>query len=156
MIAVDIPGFGALSLEHLVLDYNGTIALDGALLPGVADALGELAATLDIHAVTADTFGTAAKALSGLAVELVIAPGSAQAEYKLQVIDRLSADRVVAIGNGRNDQKMLRHAALGIVVIQREGAAVESLSSADIVTTDILHALSLLQNPQRLVATLRS
>jgi hypothetical protein len=40
-----IPGFGTLRLEHLVLDYNGTLALDGRrcpadlLAPSVTDAL---------------------------------------------------------------------------------------------------------------------
>ena len=35
MIKVSIPGFKSLSLKYLVLDYNGTIAIDGALVPGV-------------------------------------------------------------------------------------------------------------------------
>ena len=39
MIAHKIPGFGALRLEHLVLDYNGTLALDGRLLRGVGPRL---------------------------------------------------------------------------------------------------------------------
>jgi len=39
MIAVDIPGYRELRLEHLVLDYNGTLAEDGKLLPGVATTL---------------------------------------------------------------------------------------------------------------------
>jgi len=43
MIELTVPGFGALRLEHLVLDYNGTLAVDGKLLPGVRDALGALA-----------------------------------------------------------------------------------------------------------------
>jgi len=44
MISKPIPGFGALRLQHLVLDYNGTLALDGRLLPAVRPrlrALGE-------------------------------------------------------------------------------------------------------------------
>ena len=32
MLTVNIPGRGALSLSHLILDYNGTIALDGLVL----------------------------------------------------------------------------------------------------------------------------
>ena len=43
MIAVDIPGYRELRLEHLVLDYNGTLAEDGKLLPGVATTLQALA-----------------------------------------------------------------------------------------------------------------
>ena len=47
-------------------------------------------------------------------------------------------------------------AALGLAVIQREGAAAETLNAADVVCGDILSALELLTNPLRLVATLRS
>lgn len=35
MIEIDIPGFRLLKLNHLVLDYNGTLALDSLLLPEV-------------------------------------------------------------------------------------------------------------------------
>jgi len=156
MIAIDIPDFGALRLEHLVLDYNGTLAADGELLPGVAAALTALAAVMRIHVVTADTFGRAGAQLAGLPVEVVIAPATAQAEAKLAFVTTLGAERVVAIGNGRNDRRMLEASALGIALIQREGASAESLQRADVVATSILDALELLQHPQRLVATLRS
>jgi soluble P-type ATPase len=66
VIDIDAPGFGRLALEHLVLDYNGTIALDGKLLPGVAERLFALAGHLQIHVVTADTFGAAAAQLAEL------------------------------------------------------------------------------------------
>ena len=156
MIAIDIPGFGQLRLEHLVLDYNGTLAADGVLLPGVADALRALAAAVQIHVVTADTFGLAAQQLAGLPVRLVIAPQTSQAEAKLAFVTGLGADGVVAIGNGRNDRKMLEAAALGIALVQREGGAAQALASADVAALNILDALELLRHPKRLVATLRS
>jgi soluble P-type ATPase len=62
---------------------------------------------------------------------------------------------VVAIGNGRNDRKMLE-AALGIALVQVEGGAVATLVSADVLALNILDALDLLRNPKRLVATLRA
>jgi soluble P-type ATPase len=65
VIAVDIPGYKRLRVRHLVLDYNGTLALDGRLLPGVAEALRRLHRTLEIHVLTADTFGTAAVSFAG-------------------------------------------------------------------------------------------
>jgi len=58
MISLEIPGFGPLELRHLVCDYNGTLALDGQLLSGVAERVSALAAQLDVHVITADTFGT--------------------------------------------------------------------------------------------------
>ena len=156
MIAVDIPGLRELRLEHLVLDYNGTLAEDGQLLPGVAATLKDLARMLRIHVITADTFGSAAEQLSGLPVDVIVVPGAAQADRKLEFITGLDADTVVAIGNGRNDQKMIEAAALGIVLIQREGSAVETLLCADIAAISILDALALLQYPKRLAATMRS
>lgn len=40
MIKQDIPNFGSLALEHLVLDFNGTLAIDGKIQDGVTDKLG--------------------------------------------------------------------------------------------------------------------
>ncbi len=51
---------------------------------------------------------------------------------------------------------MLREAALGIVLIQGEGAAGQTVQSADVVCTSITHGLGLFTCPKRLVATLRS
>jgi soluble P-type ATPase len=156
MIAIDIPGFRALRLDHLVVDYNGTLAEDGRLLAGVAEALEALAGSLAIHVVTADTFGVAAQQLAALPVELVVVGRDDQAEAKVRYATSLGASTVVAIGNGRNDREMLGAAALGIAVIQHEGASSESIAAADVVATSITQALALLRYPKRLVATLRS
>jgi soluble P-type ATPase len=51
---------------------------------------------------------------------------------------------------------MLAAAALGIAVVQKEGAATETLSAADVVVSDIRSALDMLLFPKRLIATLRS
>jgi len=156
MIECDIPGSGHLRLEHLVLDHNGTLAVDGQLLPGVGEALTRLAPDLSIHVLTADTFGLAAAQLAGLPVKLTILPRERQDEGKRDFVLRLGAERCVCIGNGRNDRLMLGAAALGIAVILGEGAASATLTEADIVCTDILAALALLDHPLRLVATLRT
>jgi soluble P-type ATPase len=50
---------------------------------------------------------------------------------------------------------MLQTAALGICILSQEGTAVVTLQSADLVTANILSALDLLENPIRIVATLR-
>ncbi|RYD39957.1 MAG: ATPase P [Verrucomicrobiaceae bacterium] len=156
MIDLDIPGLDAHAIKHLVLDYNGTLALNGNILPGVIEVLGMLAPVVEIHVITADTFGTAAQQLAGLPVTLTILPEHDQAEAKLEYVRRLGSDSVVAIGNGRNDRKMLEAAAIGIITIQKEGASLRALGRADVVTTNVLDALELLRYPKRLVATLRS
>jgi P-type E1-E2 ATPase len=156
MISINIPGFQPLELSHLVSDYNGTLALDGVLLPGVADVLKALSQHLQIHVITADTFGLAKHQLEGLPLELHITPVESQAETKLAFVNSLGAQSVVALGNGRNDRLMLQAAALGIALIQREGAAAPTLASADLVCTSVQDALALLTTPKRLTATLRS
>ena len=156
MIEIEIPGHKTLRLDHLVLDYNGTLACDGKLLPGIEARLKSLAGKLRIHVVTADTFGKASSELEGLPCELVILPIEAQDEEKLDYIRKLGAQSTTCIGNGRNDRLMLAEAALGLAVILEEGASTEALTAADVVCASVTSALDLLSNPLRLVATLRS
>ena len=145
-----------MQIEHLVLDYNGTLACDGDLVVGVKSRLNDLAKEVGVHVVTADTFGKVRAALEGVHSELVVLDSLQQAESKLAYVEKLGSDRTVAIGNGRNDRLMVKAAALGIVVIGGEGAAIETLMAADIIVPDAVAALELLRHPLRLVATLRT
>jgi len=155
VVDLDIPGSGKLRLEHLVLDVNGTIAAGGGLIPGVAEAVEALSATLNVVAVTADTHGTATRLRDALGIEVRVIQAGAESGQKLALVAELGADQVVAIGNGANDVDMLRDAALGIAVIGAEGASGAVLAVADVVTTSVLDALALLSQPARIVATLR-
>lgn len=158
MEPIDIPGQGQLALRHLVLDYNGTLALDGVLLPGVAERLAILSAApcaLGIHVVTADTFGQVREQLAAVPCACHILGPGRQDQAKLDVVRALGAREVAAVGNGRNDRLMLEAAALGIAVLGREGASREAMAAARIVCPAILDALDLLCHPLRLVATLR-
>jgi P-type E1-E2 ATPase len=156
MITLDIPGYNVLKLEFLVLDLNGTLAVDGILVSGVGDCLEKLAAHVKIFVVTADTFGKAVQRFEDLPCEVhVLSPGH-QDVAKLEFVQKLGAGSTVCIGNGRNDVLMLKQAALGIAVVMTEGAASAALTSADVVCTGIVPALELLLNPLRLTATLRS
>ena len=139
----------------MVLDYNGTIACDGDLIPGVKENLVALADKLQIHIVTADTFGNARRGLDGIKCELSILAPEAQDIGKLEYVKGLGVENTVCVGNGRNDQLMLKEAVLGIAVILEEGAAAAALGAADVVCTNIVSALELLDNPLRLIATLR-
>ena len=156
MLEIAIPGFKDLAVEYLVLDYNGTLACDGKLISGVDDALQQVAEQVEIHVVTADTFGDALAQLKDLPCKVVVLPEDDQDAQKRAYIDELGPDRTIAIGNGRNDRQMLKEAGLGIAVIQEEGAATETLLAADVTCYNILSAFELLHNPLRLKATLRS
>lgn len=156
MIDITIPGFGRLQLEHLVLDYNGTLAVDGQLVEGVSAKLLALDRALSIHVITADTFGGSQKALEAVPCTFKILGPNRQAEGKRDYLRLLGPSRSVAVGNGRNDRLMLEEAALGIGVILDEGVFGGIFESADVVCKTIVDALDLLDHPLRLTATLRS
>jgi soluble P-type ATPase len=137
------------------MDYNGTLAEDGLLLEGARERLLTLSERLQLHIITADTFGVARAELQGIPCQVAILPGENQAQAKLAYLQRLGQSLCVSIGNGRNDRLMLQEAALGIAVIQGEGAAVQTCQAADVVVTSILTALDLLLYPKGLIATLR-
>lgn len=155
MISIDIPGFGVLNLAHLVCDYNGTLARDGLLLNDVSERLFRLANHINIHIITADTFGKVATQMSGLPCTIHILSQGNEAQQKQDYVNKLGAKTVIAFGNGNNDVQMLESAAVGMVVIGDEGTAGAAVSAADIVVSSALNGLSLLLNPLRLKATLR-
>jgi P-type E1-E2 ATPase len=155
MIEVNVPGRGVLAIEHLVTDVNGTLAVGGQLIEGLAKRIAALRDRVSVQMVTADTHGRQAVIDSQLALTaLRLEPGN-EAAQKAEIVRRLGADKVVAIGQGANDAAMLKEAALGICVISQEGTAVETMLAADIVVPDIFAALDLLDKPLRIIATLR-
>jgi soluble P-type ATPase len=90
--------------------------------------------------------------MEGLPVEVrVIGDG----QEKADTISAMGPERVIAIGNGRNDLPMMEVAGLGVAVLGPEGVAPPLLASADVVTGNVLDALDLIAHPLRLKATLR-
>jgi P-type E1-E2 ATPase len=155
MIELNIPGRGRVQLDHLVLDVNGTLALDGKLLDGIPRALNRLRDRLQIHLITADTHGGQDLIDRQLNVKAIrLQPGD-EASQKAAYVRSLDASRVVAIGQGANDARMLKEAAIGVCILSREGLATASLTAADLIAPDIFSALEMLENPLRIVASLR-
>lgn len=156
MIDVEIPGWRALHLHHLVLDVNGTLTLDGELLAGVSDRITLLNSLLDLHLLSADTFGRLDEIADCLGVKAVrLKAGEPEPAQKAGFVRALGSGQVAAMGNGANDVQMLQEAALGIAVLGPEGTATDALLAADLVVISPLDALDLLLNSRRLVATLR-
>ena len=155
MIRFNIPGVGDYNLEHLVMDVNGTLAVDGQLIEGVAEKIASLRSKLTIHLLTADTHGRQAAIDRQLGLTAVrITPGG-EASQKAEYVRRLGGEKVAAIGQGANDADMLATAGLGICVMSMEGVAKETLLASDLIAPTILSALELLEKPMRIVASLR-
>ena len=141
MIELNIPGRGMVQLEHLVSDVNGTLAVDGRLIDGVSRGLLALQDRVRLHLLTADTHGRQETIDQQLGMTAVRIPPGQEARSKAEYVERLGAERVVALGQGANDAGMLRQAVIGICILSAEGAAVETLTAADLVVPDILSAL---------------
>src|SRR5712692_1519066 len=132
-----IPGFkvnrfpeGKIVLKHLVMDVNGTLALDGELVPGVLERVRMLESFFEIQLLTADTNRRQPQIDAQLRLKKPgkihkdhAKPDEPEHEWKAREVRDLGADSVVAIGNGRNDVSMLKVAALGIAVLNSEGLA---------------------------------
>lgn len=155
MIDIDIPGSVLLEIKHFVSDFSGTLSEDGVLIPGVREKLNELAEKVEVHVLTSDTFGKARKELEGVKCTVHILEGDDHTGQKERYILSLGPEKVVALGNGNNDARMLKAAGLGIAVCLREGSSVEALMSAKIFVHSPINAVELLLYPKRLVATLR-
>ncbi len=155
MIKFTVPGRGDYELEHLVMDVNGTLALDGQLMDGVAGKIANLRDKLTIHLLTADTHGKQAVIDQQLDLAAVrIKPGG-ESLQKAEYVRGLGSERVAAIGQGANDAQMLEAAQLGICVMSVEGVARETLFAADLIMPNILSALELFEKHLRIVASLR-
>jgi P-type E1-E2 ATPase len=155
MFRLDIPGFGPVRLEHLVSDFTGTLSVDGRLLPGVKERLNKVAELVKIHILTADTFGKARASLRGVRCEIRILEGKRHDIQKKDYVNMLGTEKVIALGNGKNDRSMLKAARIGVAVCLEEGCATEAITSADILVISPLDALDLLLKPKRCKATLR-
>ena len=155
MFEVDIPGFGQATLKHLASDFTGTLSINGRLVPGIKELLNRVAAIVDVHVLTADTFGTARSELAGVQCRIQILAGNNEDAQKEAYVQHLGAENVIALGNGNNDRKMLRAARIGVAVCLSEGCAMEAALSANILVTSPTDALELLLQNNRLKATLR-
>ncbi len=155
MLKIKIPGREEMTLSHLILDYNGTIAEDGEIIEGIRPRLAELAKDLSIYVITADTHGTAAKKCEGLPLQVLTFPTTEVGKIKAEEAKKMEGG-VITIGNGFNDIQMSDAADLSICVIGKEGCCGALLAHTDVVVTSIEDALDLLLKTGRLRATLRT
>jgi soluble P-type ATPase len=151
---IDIPGFGSLELENVVLDLNGTLTEAGDFIPGVLGYLDALRAEgLKIYVLSGDTRG-GLKQIFELSpdIETVL---TETAEDKRTFVESIGPERTVCIGNGNIDVEMFKVAKLSICTVQAEGATTRAMLEADIIVTHIKHAFEILLDPAKLIATLR-
>lgn len=157
-IAIDIPGFGKRRIRVAVSDFTGTHSQGGRARPEVKRRLRHLAKLVDLHIVTADSFGTAQRELRGIVEPHILSSSRHDAE-KARYVRRFDLAQVAAFGNGNNDRLMLkavkRGGGLAVAVDHGEGCALDALLNAHLFIAGAANAIDLLLDPTRLKATLR-
>jgi soluble P-type ATPase len=145
-----------ITIRHLLLDYNGTLACDGMIKPGVLEQLETLSKQVTVHVITADTYGSVQKQCDLPYLKIHVIGKDQQDIEKLNYLKSLGEKETIAIGNGLNDALIIQHAALGFALLQEEGCATKSLLASDVLFKSIHEALDALLNESRLIATLRN
>ncbi|MDY6839191.1 MAG: hypothetical protein SWH78_14595 [Thermodesulfobacteriota bacterium] len=150
-----IPGHGSFELENVVLDLNGTITESGEFIPGVVEGFEALSrAGFRIFVLSGDTKGTLAQTFKDFPyIQAVL---TEKAQDKRTFVESIGPERTVCVGNGNIDVEMFKVARLSLCTIQGEGSSKKAMLEADIVVTHIKHAMEILLDPHKLIATLRS
>lgn len=158
-IHLDMPGGGRIHITTLLTDFTGTLSNGGVLSEGVKEALCCLARQLDIHVLTADTFGVARQQLEGVSVEIFVLNSDDHTAQKQHYGERFGLKHCAVLGNGNNDSLLLqaaRHAGgVAIAVDNGEGCSTEALLQSSIFIVGARNALNLLLQPKGCMATLR-
>jgi soluble P-type ATPase len=155
MVRIAIPGTGSIEVTNLVLDFNGTIATDGVIDPGIKDKIEELSQKIKVYILSADTLGNLEEITKQIRAEVVKIPPGNGSEGKRKFLEGIDPSETAVIGNGYNDHAILQKARLGIAVIGKEGASAKAVLCSDVVVNNISDALDLFICPLRLIATLR-
>lgn len=152
---LDIPNKGNYDIKNIALDYNGTLATDGEIEESTLKLLSNLAKKFNIYILSADTHGSITKKLKEMPFEVIVVSSENGQKDKADFIKQIGAEETIAIGNGNIDILMFREAIVSIGIMGSEGIAVKALLEADIVVENIRTALNLIENPLRIIATLR-
>ncbi|MFO7943122.1 MAG: hypothetical protein R6U51_02315 [Anaerolineales bacterium] len=155
MIPLEIHGRGKFETKYAVFDVNGTLAVDGCLVDRIRTPFRKLRDKLEVFLLTDDTHGKQKDIDQLLSTQATINQRGKEAEQKAAFVKNLGSQHMAAIGQGANDALMLLESEIGICVLSKAGTALETLLNADILVPDILAGLALLENPRRLVASLR-
>jgi len=149
MIILQRPGRTPLEVEFILLNFEGTLATDRRIHPKAKDKLNLLSKRTNIYILAKGEQEAIRESLKKVNAEVVYFKEGEVSQGKLDLLRQLGAAKSVAIGNGVDDVPMLEEAGLGICIIGVEGARGEAIKKADVVFTDILHALDFLLKPMR-------
>ena len=154
MITIERPGLNPLEIEFVLIDFEGTLAIDRRVHSKAKDKINLLSKRTTIYILTKEKKELIEERLRKVKAEIIYLAEGGSSQRKLDLIHRLGPTQSVAIGNGEDDVAMIKEASIGISILGKEGSSGEALKNADLVFTDILDALDFLLKPLRQKTTL--
>lgn len=154
MIIIHRPGQQPLEIEYLLIDYEGTLAIDGRIHPKAKDKINLLSKRVKISILAKSQKERVEEMLRKVKAELFYMTEGEASKQKSDLLKRLGPEKTVAVGNGTDDGLMLKEAALGVCILAREGASAEAMRGADLMFSNVVDALDFLLKPLRHKATL--
>ena len=154
MISIQRPGMESLDIHFVLIDFEGTLAMDGRVHPKAKDKVNLLSKRATITILTKSNREKVEETLKKMKVEILYVTEEDSSQQKLNVLQRLGPHQTAVIGNGLDDVRIMEQAGLGLCVIGKEGSSAEAMVKADLVVTNVLDALDFLLKPLRQRATL--
>lgn len=146
-------GVGEIELNTIILDLNGTLAVNGKVVEGVKERIAKLKELgFKILLFSGDQRGNAAQIVQELGIELQRATTT---EEKEALTLKLDCEKTVAIGNARIDIGTFKPCKLRIGTLQAEGIHSAILQYIDVLVPSICDALDLLLNESSFNATMK-
>lgn len=154
---VNIPKYGTINIENVILDINGTIQFEGKIQEALVPKMKELKEHYNVFLVSSDTRGNLKELAGKLEVDYIRIKDQEgpDVEAKNKELLKLGKHKTVTIGNGNNDFMMLQNAVLGLVIIGSEGASTKAIINADVAFPDPISAINFLLDKKIMIATLR-
>jgi len=154
MISIQRPGMENLDIHFILIDFEGTLAMDGRVHPKAKDKVNLLSKRATIYILTKSNREKVEETLRKMKAEILYVAEGDSSQQKLNVLQRLGPHQTAVIGNGLDDGQIMEQAGLGMCVIGKEGSSAEAMAKADLVVTHVLDALDFLLKPLRQRATL--
>jgi soluble P-type ATPase len=154
MISIQRPGMESLELHFVLIDFEGTLAMDGRIHPKAKDKVNLLSKRVTVYILTKSSKEKVEETLKKMKAEILYMTEGDSSQQKLDVLQRLGPHQTAVIGNGFDDVQIMEQAGLGMCVIGKEGSSAEAMAKADLVVTNVLDALDFLLKPLRQKATL--
>jgi len=154
MISIQRPGMESLELHFVLIDFEGTLAMDGRVHPKAKDKVNLLSKRVTVYIFTKSSKEKVEETLKKMKAEILYMTEGDSSQQKLDVLQRLGPHQTAVIGNGFDDVQIMEQAGLGMCVIGKEGSSPEAVAKADLVVTSVLDALDFLLKPLRQGATL--